>query len=205
MTSKYSPAKIGFSESRPEINQIRTQFKQEAKVVLDYLKNTHHARKLAHMQVHYPDTSEQLGKNRSTPTSDPSSSHVKVESKYHKQGQHSHIQHTYTHTHTLTLILVELERQKEFVSTLQRNIYHEYDINQRKRAYNRSAGTKSIAYDIVKGTTPIPEKEYFFPHNASHNQVLALTGTLSSTDASIIPPAPAPKKQWLGDDQGWSS
>ena len=100
---------------------------------------------------------------------------------------------------------VEVQRQKDFVLDLQRNIDKEYDLNKRKRAHNHLAGTKSIAYDIVKGKTAIPEKEYFFPYKASHNQILALTGTLSSTDANIIPPAPAPTRHWLGDDKGWST
>jgi hypothetical protein len=55
----------------------------------------------------------------------------------------------------------------------------------------------------VKGSAPLG-KEYFFPHKASHQQILALTGTLGSSDANIIPPKVPPRKKWLGDEKGWS-
>lgn len=54
----------------------------------------------------------------------------------------------------------------------------------------------------MKGTAPIP-KHIFFPFKATHDQILALTGTRSAKDPNIIPPKVAKPRRWLGDDLGW--
>lgn len=46
-------------------------------------------------------------------------------------------------------------------------------------------------------------KPILFPQKATHIQVLALTGTLKSTDANILPPRVSKSKKWLGDGVGW--
>ena len=54
----------------------------------------------------------------------------------------------------------------------------------------------------MQGTGKV-EKEYLFPNKISHNQVLAMTGTLSMPDAHSVPPEIPKAKKWLGDDKGW--
>ena len=48
------------------------------------------------------------------------------------------------------------------------------------------------------------DREHIFPQNASHQQVLALTGTLSMSDPHIKPPPIPIAKRWMGDDVGWA-
>lgn len=43
-----------------------------------------------------------------------------------------------------------------------------------------------------------------FPQGATHEQILAITGTLKAPDPRIIPPAIPKLKKWKGDNEGWS-
>ena len=47
-------------------------------------------------------------------------------------------------------------------------------------------------------------KDILFPQNASHQSVLALTGTLACPDASKQPPNVQKQKKWLGEGTGWA-
>lgn len=128
MISPYSPAQIG-NQVPSNILATRQQFQRESKIVLDYLKDSHHARKLSHMQVNYPSTVSNLGRLSGRESARTEPQVRRAESKYHD---------------------LETIRYKEFVNTLQANISREFEINQKKRAFNRSVGTKSVAYEVRK-------------------------------------------------------
>lgn len=56
----------------------------------------------------------------------------------------------------------------------------------------------------MNGTAPIP-KHQLYPQKASHQQILAMTGSLKAPDARIIPPRMAKTRKWLGDGVGWDN
>lgn len=60
-----------------------------------------------------------------------------------------------------------------------------------------------IGSQIMTGKLPATKQEYIFPHNASHQQILAQTGTLCMSDPKIRPPPIPTAKRWMGDDVGW--
>jgi hypothetical protein len=126
MISQYSPTQIGCGQ--PEmIKASRQKFQEESKIVLNFLKESHHARKLAHMQVHYPSTVSTLGKKNKA-----------------KKEEDQHQPRSQSKFHDL-----ESEKYKKFVTTVQANIIKEYEVNQRKRAHNHNNGNKSVAYDVI--------------------------------------------------------
>lgn len=180
--SQYSPAAIGCRESG--INVIRENFKKESGVVLDYLKSTHHVRKNLHLQSHYPDT-------------------VTALLKHEKKAKNNLFTLEDQNVKKNNTANADVDKYKQFMNTLQQNINGEHDLNHKKLANNRLHASKAIVSDIIEGKGK-DEKEFLFPKGASHNQILALTGTLSMPNPNTIPPeVPNRGKKWLGDDKGW--
>lgn len=56
----------------------------------------------------------------------------------------------------------------------------------------------------MNGTAALPGK-VLYPQKATHEQILALTGTLKAPNANIVPPPVPRNKKWLGDGIGWES
>ncbi len=129
--SPYSPAQIGCRDEG--INVIRQQFKQESAVVLDYLKETHHARKIAHMQVHYPSTVSSLEKSVKQPKNNLMTLSQSDQQKSKIENRNNSL---------------DAGRYKDFISTLQSNIHGEHDLNQKKRAHNRLNANKAAVSDV---------------------------------------------------------
>lgn len=56
----------------------------------------------------------------------------------------------------------------------------------------------------MTGEAP-PGKEILFPQVATHQQILALTGSLKMPDPNKQPPDVPRGRKWLGDGVGWDS
>lgn len=125
--SPYSPAAIGCRDEG--INIIRQKFKEESGIVLDYLKSTHHARKAHHLQVHYPETVTSLLKSEKNPKP-----LMTLDNQYAKKLEQKDN--------------IDNVKYKEFMNTLQTNIHGEHDLNHKKRAFNRSNGSKAAISDV---------------------------------------------------------
>jgi hypothetical protein len=93
---------------------------------------------------------------------------------------------------------------QEYVSAMNDNIAKEYFINDRKRRYNKESGRKAVVNEIMTGKAP-ESKVYLFPFKATHTQILAMTGTLKSPDANIIPPEVPRGRRWLGENLGFEN
>jgi hypothetical protein len=127
--SPYSVTQIGVKrENEENIQKIRQHFKEESKVVLNYLKETHYSRKLAHMQVNYPETVKQL--------------EAHVVAKPHDE---------FLATPNCRLSInrdQEAARLKSFMNTLKSNILEEHHINERKRVFNRVNSRKASSAEV---------------------------------------------------------
>lgn len=125
MTSKYSVTQIGaHPDTRsPSSESIHTQFKEESKTLLEYMKTFHHARKLAHMQVNYPNTANELGQQRENRLTQNADKFV-PRSVYHDE---------------------EERRLNEKVVQISENVASEFDINSRKKHYNKLHARTSMA------------------------------------------------------------
>eukprot|EP01036_Dinobryon_divergens_P037835 gene37835-49575_t len=54
----------------------------------------------------------------------------------------------------------------------------------------------------LTGRTPMP-KDFLYPQNASHQQILTLTGSVMMPSPFKDPPQVSRPKKWLGNDVGW--
>jgi hypothetical protein len=98
---------------------------------------------------------------------------------------------------------VGLMKEKEFNRVKSEQTFNEHNLNNRKLYYNKEVGRKAQVSKIICGKAP-PAKEMLFPQGASHQSILALTGTLMMPNANAIPPSVDRPKKWLGDDLGWA-
>lgn len=55
---------------------------------------------------------------------------------------------------------------------------------------------------VISGKAPLPEKQVLFPHGATHEQILAITGGLKAGNPDHIPPEVPRQRKWKGD-VGW--
>jgi hypothetical protein len=117
--SPWSATQIGAVENVGNRALIRNQFREEAHAVSSELKNIHHARKIAHMQVFYPSTIDTLSK-------------AKAEPALPQQKPPDQMQ------------LSKAVGEREFYSTMNSNIKGEHYMNHRKRAFNREVGRKAV-------------------------------------------------------------
>ena len=122
--SPFSATQIGAVENVGNRQQIRTQFKEEAKVVNEELKRIHHSRKIAHMQTFYPNTIVSL-------------SAAKAEPGFTQQKPVVDAQQS-----------AKVMKQSEFFASMNSNIHDEHHINHRKRAFNREVGRKAVVDEV---------------------------------------------------------
>jgi hypothetical protein len=135
-----------------------------------------------------------------------------------------------THNSSKYFITQNLEQKsyklKEHQEKIKEYMSSEHMMNERKRLYNREVGRKAVVNEVtiflsiptfsrltlsfmfsqvISGTGPVPSKTFLFPHKASHEQILALTGTLKAPNPHILPPEIPRTKKWRGDGEGWST
>lgn len=192
--SKYSSTMIGLTSGDEQFYHLRDQFKQEAQIISEYVGNIHHKRKIPSMQVNYPHTVEKLH-------------HMQLRSSLYHDTTSNKISNTGTGKDTYarsTNHFKDIQTHQQFLETMKDTIKNETFINERKRIYNQSIATKSVAKDIIVGKSNIP-KHQIFPVKITHDQVLAMTNTRAAKDANVIPPLIQKPKKWLGDQLGWES
>jgi hypothetical protein len=119
--SPWSATQIGAVENVGNRPLIRSQFKEEAKVITEELKTIHHCRKIAHMQVCYPNTITSLSQGKEEPAP------VIRQQKPTEKGQS-----------------MKALMQSEYYATMNSTIDKEHHMNHRKRAFNREVGRKAI-------------------------------------------------------------
>jgi len=165
-------------------SHIRKHFREEGGRVTEYLKGSHHARKLSHMQVAYGDTVGKLSNFQEQVPTVLKKPEVAMRQTMSKNTE------------------VEQMRLRQAEDTMNVAVKSEQQNNWLKRMHNREVGRKAQVSDIMAGTAPYPKVE-LFPQKCTHSQILAMTGTLAAPRADIIPAAPAPRKKWLGEGEGW--
>jgi hypothetical protein len=57
---------------------------------------------------------------------------------------------------------------------------------------------------VIAGTAVMPTA-VLFPQHASHEQILAITGSLKAPNPNIIPPEVPKIRKWKGDHIGWDN
>ena len=183
--SPWSATEIGHgSGGGVDNSHIRTHFRAEGLVISDFLKGSHPARKLGHMQVNYGDTCTKLSNFQETkPT-------VLAPPPEPAQGPRSK---------NTQMEQTRLRASEDMMNTAVRQ---EQSDNWLKRMHNREVGRRAQVNEIMAGTAPKPKVE-LFPQKCTHTQILAMTGTLAAPRADIIPEAPMPRKKWLGEGVGW--
>eukprot|EP01040_Poterioochromonas_malhamensis_P002152 gene2152-2293_t len=190
--SSLSATMIGAHEEYS--NPGREIFIQEAREITAYIKDIHHSRKISHQQVNYPETVQKL-------------SNILSEKSFQSFSSGNQLNQPMARTETDFHKSMNLEaRTMKLKEHQQKMIDHmktERHINERKRLYNREIGRKAVVNQILSGSGPLT-KSPIFPQKASHEQILAITGTLHAPNPFLIPPeVPRPKK-WRGDGEGWS-
>lgn len=166
----------------------------EAKEITKLMGNIHPSRKISHQQVNYPETVQRLSDIISLKSNAPSNTMQSFPSQttFGSTDRRSEVMNT------RSMKLTEYqEKMKEAVEK-------EHSINHRKRVYNREVGRKAVVNQVLAGKGPVP-KTFLFPVTASHEQILALTGTLTAPNPNIIPPEVPRTKKWLGENVGWES
>ena len=183
--SPWSATEIGHgSGGGVDNSHIRKHFREEGQVISEYLKGSHPARKLGHMQVNYNDTCTKLSKFQETkPT-------VLTKPPAPAPGKES------------KNTALEQTRLRASEEMMNRAVRQEQNDNWLKRMHNREMGRKAQVNEIMAGTAPKPKVE-LFPQKCTHTQILAMTGTLAAPRADIIPDPPMPRKKWLGEGVGW--
>lgn len=187
--SPFSATMIGAHTDTSKEALVRKHFREEAQQVSNHLQGVHHTRKLAYMQVDYSDTVQKLGKSQEHVPLTLSTARPEVVSKP-------------TSTNTSN----DQIREREHMNSMKEALVHERFINERKRLYNREVGRVAIVNEVLKGTGAghgPPVIDHIFPQKASHNQILAMTGTLKAPNPHIIPPEVPRSKKWHGDGIGW--
>eukprot|EP01041_Mallomonas_annulata_P002353 gene2353-4566_t len=185
-TSKFSPVNIGLNEDERHV-PLRAHYKTEAATVQQKLQQVHHSRNLPYMERNYPVTAERLcaiqnehNSNQLSNTS--SSSPIKP----------------IANKRTVGLV----NTNSEYGQKLAENIQKEHVINERKMRYNQNVGSQASVYQSLTGRTPMP-KDFLYPQNASHQQILTLTGSVMMPSPFKDPPQVSRPKKWLGNDVGW--
>ena len=167
-------------------SHIRKHFREEGLVISDFLKGSHPARKLGHMQVNYSDTCTKLSKFQETKPTVLTKPPAPVPGKKSKNTE------------------LEQTRLRATEDAMNMAVRQEQSNNWLKRMHNREMGRKAQVNEIMAGTAPKPKVE-LFPQKCTHTQILAMTGTLAAPRADIIPEPPLPRKKWLGEGVGWGS
>lgn len=126
MTSKYSATQIGANPDHrsPSSESIQTQFKEESKIVLEYMNSKFHpAKKIGHMQVHYPSTADGLGQQRANKLT---------------QDDQKYIPRSLCHDD-------EERRLNEKINSISEHVTNEFDLNTRKKYQNKQHARASVA------------------------------------------------------------
>lgn len=182
--SPWSATEIGHSSAGPDNRGMKKHFREEGQKITEFLKGSHHARKLSHMQVSYSDTVGKLSKfQEEVPTmmKKPETEMRKITSKNTE---------------------VEQMRLRAAEDSMNASVKIEQQNNWCKRMHNREIGRKALVNEIMAGTAPYPTVE-LFPQKCTHSQILAMTGTLAAPSPHNIPAAPLPRKKWMGEGVGW--
>ena len=170
-------------------NPAKDIFRAEAKEVASYIRNIHHSRKISHIQVNYPETVEKLSKLQQ----------IRDESVLHG----TNVRREMPRSASQELVKQQKEyKLKDFEENMKSYIQSERFINIRKKEFNRETGRKAVVNQVIQGTAPMPN-HVLFPLGATHEQILAMTGTLKAPDARKVPPAIPKIKKWKGDNVGW--
>ena len=166
----------------------------EAREITQFMGGIHHSRKIAHQQVSYSETVKKLSeiqtKRIGSPTLQryPNTYEIEV-----RRGEEHH-QRAQQYKNM---------KLREYEEKMKTHILEEKFINTRKKEYNRETGRKAIVNQVISGTAPMPN-HVLFPHGATHEQILAMTGTLKVPDARIVPPEVPKLRKWKGDGVGWN-
>ena len=186
--SRFSATEIGQGRTVDDRAHFKEHFKEEAKVISQYLQGVHHSRKLDWMQVGYDETSVKLSKMQQN---------VPVVLK-RPEAEAPRMTSKDTAAKLITLRAHEEE--------MNRTIARESHNNQLKRYHNREVGRRAVADEVMAGKGP-PSKFGLgfdiFPQRCTHTQVLAMTHCLAMPSADVIPAPPAPRRKWLGEGVGW--
>lgn len=126
--SPFSATQIGAVENAGLRNIIRTQFKEESKVILEHTKGLHHTRRQGHMQSFYPDTVSTLEsyKRTSAPAPIPAPPQPRHGANYN----------------IITM------KQQEFVSNLNTTAAKESNFNQNRKLFNRDVGQQATVSKV---------------------------------------------------------
>ena len=165
---------------------MRAHFREEAQAVTSHLKGVHHFRKLPDMQTQYSSTVERLSKTQAN-----------VPTYIQKAGPEAGEMVPAHHSDQ------SLKKFSDFQEVMRDKSYKEYDLNERKKRWNKECGRKASVDAIITGTAK-PSKVYLFADKISHNQVLAMTGTNAMPNPHKEPPFVPRGRKWLGEDKGWS-
>lgn len=189
--SEFSAANIGLKPPSKAAASMDAQFREEARVVTNYLQGIHHSQKLGHPQTNYSETVSKLSKiDRETGEYEPRMTTMRS-APQPKWG---------TAHETL------MSKNDEQVRNMNEYVKAECQWNQRKRAYNKETGRVAVVNNIISGRSKPPEGGGpLFPVGASHLQLLTLTKSFAAPDARI-PAPPMPKtRKWLGEGVGWGA
>lgn len=113
-------------------------FLREAREIQDLMNGVHHARKISHLQVNYPDTITKL-------------SSIQSEKTLSLNSSSSALLSTYTTKPATDKDKVQQFKQtklKEYQDAMTDHIVHERFINFRKKEYNREMGRKAVANQV---------------------------------------------------------
>ena len=182
--SPWAATEIGHSTVGPDNSSIKNHFREEGLKITDYLKGSHHTRKLSHMQVNYSSTVgllSQMQEEKPTVLRKPETETQKTMSKNTE---------------------VEQMRLRAAEDAMNSSVKIEQQNNWLKRMHNREVGRKAQVNEIMAGTAPMPKVE-LFPQKCTHSQILAMTGSLAAPSPHNIPAAPLPRKKWMGEGIGW--
>ena len=185
--SPWAATEIGHGPSSASNNNImKDSYRQEAAATVDFLQGVHHARKLPHLQVNYPDTVQKLSTFQGEVP-------IVLQDKPESKREVPDSRNKAAEQQTLT----------EYENFMAESVRKERQDNYCKRVANREAGRLAQVDKIMLGEAPMPTVE-LFPQGCTHTQILAMTNSLAMPRADIIPPAPKPRKVWKGEGEGWS-
>ena len=163
-TSEFSSVNIGLSKGRDPHAAMREHFKQEAQEVFKATKNIHHTRKDPHMVnecllkvLKIPTNQYYINSTQQTQYANT----VQIMSSYLQERtaqRESNSSNSGTIVATPSSTLNQTSstsapaNYKEYVAKMNKSVHEEYNINDRKRRYNKEMGRKACVDEIMTGT-----------------------------------------------------
>ncbi len=116
---------------------FREMYLQEAREIADLMNGVHHARKISHLQVNYPDTITKLSTLQLERTLGHSSTAALLPAYTTKPPSDKERVQQFKQT-----------KLKDYQEAMKEHIIHEKFINFRKKEYNREMGRKAVVNGV---------------------------------------------------------